>query len=136
MARISALTAAALGLGLSLAGPEALAADVIGACSGDIENHCMDVEPGDGRLVACLYAHEDQLSDECDATVAEMADLLDLFFERVRHVTQECGEDIRTHCAGVAVGEGRIFACLKDQGAAISAGCTAVLDQVSLELAD
>jgi len=35
------------------------------ACSGDMNQFCKDVKPGDGRPVRCLWEHEEQLSTVC-----------------------------------------------------------------------
>ena len=44
-------------------------------CGADIEKHCGEVELGEGRVLACLDAHHDELADSCkdaiDDTVAE-----------------------------------------------------------------
>jgi hypothetical protein len=40
------------------------------ACAVDVRKFCADVEPGQGRIVACLRNHEVQLSDSCKAARA------------------------------------------------------------------
>jgi hypothetical protein len=35
------------------------------SCRADYRAHCSDVEPGGGRAIACLHAHEQQLSKQC-----------------------------------------------------------------------
>jgi hypothetical protein len=35
------------------------------ACAGDISQFCKDVQPGGGRIVACLKGHERELSPAC-----------------------------------------------------------------------
>ena len=34
-------------------------------CATEIEAFCSQVSPGEGRLLACFYAHEDKLSGQC-----------------------------------------------------------------------
>ncbi len=41
------------------------------ACDEDVKKFCEGVEPGDGRLVACVTAHEKELSEGCAAEVAK-----------------------------------------------------------------
>lgn len=105
----------------------AQADSVLQACEADIATHCARVEPGHGRLTACLYAHEDKLSETCDAATAEMGDVLDLFFSRVREIGIACGEDVQTHCDGVSIGGGRVMACLRENQAKVSQACGDVL---------
>jgi Cysteine rich repeat len=35
------------------------------ACAADIKRVCLTVEPGDGRILACLQEHEQDLSEAC-----------------------------------------------------------------------
>jgi hypothetical protein len=34
-------------------------------CQAEIETYCKDVIPGEARIMACLYAHEDKLPKRC-----------------------------------------------------------------------
>lgn len=108
------------------------AADIIYACADDVADYCDAVDPGYGRLLACLYGHETVISQECAVAMADTADLIDLFFERVRYVSQECGDDIRSLCGDVPVGQGRIFTCLSESRSELSESCLGVIDQVEL----
>ena len=37
------------------------------ACQPDVQKFCQDVQPGGGRVMQCLRAHEAELSDACKA---------------------------------------------------------------------
>jgi len=110
----------------------AQAESVFYACEVDIDHYCVDVTPGSGRLTACIYAHEDKLSDSCDAAVAETADVINVIFNRLRNVRLQCGGDIAKLCDEVAIGQGRVFACLHENKASLSDGCGEVIDHVEL----
>lgn len=108
------------------------AADILGDCAEDIQTYCSAVEPGHGRVAACLYAHEDKVSESCDLALGETADIIDMMFERLRAVKTACGEDIRSQCGEVELGEGRIFACLIEKKAEISADCGELVGKIQL----
>lgn len=129
-------TLAALAAALAAAAPPAAAQSILQACAPEIETHCQAVEPGHGRLFACLYAHETALSDACDAATGEMSDLIDMFFETVHRVHRACGRDAAEHCSDVTVGGGRMLACLRENAAAVSPGCTEVIDTLALPSED
>jgi hypothetical protein len=44
-------------------------ADARAACATDIQNFCAGVQPGGGRILACLKQHKDQVSDGCKQAV-------------------------------------------------------------------
>jgi hypothetical protein len=37
----------------------------ISACEADADKHCLDVEPGEGRIVSCIKANESKVSPAC-----------------------------------------------------------------------
>jgi hypothetical protein len=43
----------------------------VGACEADADKHCLDVEPGEGRLVSCIKANESKVSKECITALKE-----------------------------------------------------------------
>ncbi|TWB82711.1 cysteine rich repeat protein [Nitrospirillum amazonense] len=42
------------------------------ACQPDRQALCKDEQPGGGRILACLRAHEDKLSPDCKAALATL----------------------------------------------------------------
>ena len=50
-----------------------LAAQVREGCSPELARHCAEVTPGEGRLLACLYAHGDKLSGQCEFALYDAA---------------------------------------------------------------
>lgn len=112
----------------------ASAQDVLEACAEDIDKFCSQVTLGNGRLLACMYAHEDKISDSCDTAIGEAADQLDWFLAEVREAVAKCSVDIEKHCSGVEAGQGRIYACLKLKKGELAAECKGVVDEVSTRL--
>lgn len=117
---------------ISFGATPALAQSVWEACTAEIEAHCSAVEPGHGRIAACLYAHETELSEPCDAATGEMSDMIDMFFDTVHRVHSACGADAAEHCSDVSVGGGRMLACLRENANSVSAGCTQVIETIAL----
>ena len=52
----------------------------------------------------------------------------------LRAIRQACSSDIRTLCAGVGRGQGRIAQCMKAHASAVSPGCTAALKAIEAKL--
>jgi hypothetical protein len=128
---VFAVAVALLFTSVSFPSGQVRAEGVFEACGSEIKNHCADVRPGNGRLFACIYAHEDKLSDSCDAATADIGDILDRTFEVVRYTKQECRQDIRKHCSKVEMGEGGIYACLKSRSSDLSDACSGALGSIS-----
>ncbi|MEL7000777.1 MAG: cysteine rich repeat-containing protein [Pseudomonadota bacterium] len=116
--------------GLLMGAPIANAQGLLEQCSDDIEFYCTDVEPGDGRVLACLYAHSATISDPCHEATDDMARLLERFFDRIGEVSDVCTADFQTHCATVTVGEGSGFQCLRAAGDNVSAECRSALESL------
>ena len=47
---------------------EKVIAKIQASCATDIKSFCSQVTPGEGRLMLCMMAHEDKLSDQCFKT--------------------------------------------------------------------
>ena len=43
----------------------------ISACEADADKHCLDVQPGEGRIVSCIRANESRVSKECITALKE-----------------------------------------------------------------
>lgn len=106
------------------------------ACRADIRHYCDTVTPGNGRIMACVYAHEDKITADCDAATSDVSDILDTVFASIQDVLSLCRADIEKHCSGVKFGEGRILSCLNENTASLTAECKKVVPQFSKSLAD
>jgi hypothetical protein len=123
-----------LGLALSLAQPAAaedIVAEVKTACQADLDKYCSQVTLGDGRGLACLWAHGDKISSMCEYALYDAAARLEQAINALAFVAGECEEDIKKNCASVAAGEGRIIACVKKAGP--SDKCQAAMDKVGVK---
>ncbi len=119
------------------AGPNALAQEtlvdhLINACESDIENYCSQVTPGEGRLLHCMAAHEDKISGQCGYALYQAATLLEQMSMAIAYVARECETEVETMCSDVAVGEGRILACLEEHEEKVGEGCKkAIADTIA-----
>ena len=43
----------------------------VAACEADADKHCLEVQPGDGRIVSCIKANESKVSKECISALKE-----------------------------------------------------------------
>jgi Cysteine rich repeat len=113
--RHRSLWSALLGAGILLAAPTALAQSTEPGkpCKADFEKLCPGVQPGQGRILACLEGKTDQLSPACKDDVSKK---LVAFYNA-------CKPDAEKFCASVERGEGRVMQCLKDNEASLSSSC-------------
>jgi hypothetical protein len=102
---------------------------IVEGCEVEIEAYCSQVSPGEGRMLACFYAHEDKLSGKCQYALYSAAAQLDQAVSALNYVAGECENDIMSLCANVEMGEGRILDCLASQEEAVSAECKAAIEQ-------
>ena len=123
----------ALFLVLGLSAP-AFAQDIVSSvqkgCAAEIENYCSQVTMGEGRLLACFYAHEDKLSGQCQFALYDASAQLERAVSALNYVAGQCDDDIMKHCAEVQVGEGRIIDCLKANTETVTPACTQAINDV------
>ena len=111
--------------------PQSLQQAVVEACENDLKTYCSQVTPGEQRLLACVYAHEDKLSDQCTYALYQASVALEHIAQAVAYVGKSCRDDIKTHCQNVQVGKGRMLACLKDHSGEVSDTCKTAINDVS-----
>lgn len=82
-------------------------------CEKEIAAHCSTITPGEGRVLSCLYSHEDKLSSRCEFALYDAAAQLERAVAALVYVNSECDQDMQANCATTKPGEGRILQCLK-----------------------
>lgn len=87
-------------------------------CLADAEKFCKDIKPGDGRLLACLKAHEAELSAECKAKGLEVK-------AKAKALAEACKDDRKKFCKDVKGGHGEKLRCLEEHEKELSEGCKA-----------
>jgi PRC-barrel domain/Cysteine rich repeat len=99
---------------------------VEGACARDIENFCGKVTRGEGRLLSCMQAHDDQLSLRCQFAVYRASRKLEGAINRVGRIADACLSDIEAHCGDAD----RIGQCVVEKRASLSPSCQTVVGSV------
>lgn len=92
-------------------------------CQAELETYCQTVTPGQGRGVACLYAHSDKISPSCLNSLQKAEGAFKNAVANVNTMIANCMTDILALCSKVAIGEGRILACLEEHKDAIAPKC-------------
>jgi hypothetical protein len=90
------------------------------ACGGDVKSLCAGVQPGDGRVRACIKSHFNDVSAPCQAVLVKAA-----------AVSKACSADVKKICADVKPGGGRIEACVKSHLSEISDPCKDAVSQAT-----
>jgi hypothetical protein len=105
-------------------------------CKVELESYCKAVTPGEGRVLACLYAHEDKLSGRCEYALYDAAAQLEHAIGALTYLANECKTDMQQHCSNIEPGEGRLAMCLKKNEQQVSARCQQAMKDVSLEVTE
>jgi len=125
----ASLLAFSAGSGVAVA--EDLVTTIEQGCKTEIEKYCSQVTLGEGRMLACFYAHEDKLSGQCQYALYDAAAQLERAISDLNYVATQCENDIESHCASVEIGEGRILECLNSKPDVVSAPCKQAIVDVS-----
>jgi hypothetical protein len=102
-------------------------------CKAELDKYCKEVTPGDGRVLACLYAHQDKLSTRCEYAIFDAAAQLQRAVNALSYVAAECDDDLERFCANVEPGEGRLLNCLEKNEKKVSQRCKQAIQDVGLD---
>ncbi|ADJ27797.1 cysteine rich repeat-containing protein [Nitrosococcus watsonii] len=103
-------------------------------CDKELKSYCSEVTPGEGRILACLYAYGDKLSGRCEYALYDGAAQLQRAIGALNYVANECKADLKEHCADIQPGEGRLAACMKENKKHLSPRCQQAVKDVGLEV--
>jgi hypothetical protein len=105
---------------------------VVKGCDKEIKTYCKDVTPGEGRGLACLYAHEDKLSAQCEYALYDAAAQLERAVNAMTYAVNECREDLTKFCADLKPGQGRLLQCLEKNDAKVTKRCKQALKDTGM----
>lgn len=103
-------------------------------CKKELDTYCKEVTPGEGRVLACLFAFEDKLSNRCEFALYDAAVQLERAVNALAYAANECRDDLKTFCSGVQPGQGRLLDCLDKKKDQVSGRCRQALSDVGLKL--
>ncbi len=106
---------------------------VANGCKAELEKYCSNVTPGEGRMLACLYAHGDKLSGRCEYALYDAASRLERAVAALSYAVNECSADLKQYCGSVAAGEGRLLDCLQKNDDKVSQRCKQARKDVGLK---
>jgi len=123
---------------LLFSGTLTLAADdliqtVVNGCKQELTTYCKDVTPGEGRVLACLYAHNDKLSGKCEYALYDAAAQLERAVAALSYAINECRDDLEKLCSEVPAGQGRLLNCLEKNDSQVSGRCKQALKDTGLK---
>ena len=98
-------------------------------CLEETDKYCSDVTLGEGRLLACFYAHEDKLSSGCVNALYDAAEILNAEINALAEVAETCMDDIDKFCADTEIGDGRVAKCLGYHSEELSEACSTSIDE-------
>ena len=102
-------------------------------CKNELNTYCKGVTPGEGRIMACLYAYGDKLSGRCEYALYDASVQLERAVNALTYVANECRDDLKTYCSAVRPGEGRLLDCIEKNKKKVSSRCTQAIKDVGLK---
>lgn len=106
---------------------------VVKGCEQEITTYCKAVTPGEGRVLACLYAYGDKLSNRCEYALYDAAAQLQRFITGINYLATECRDDLKAYCSDVKPGDGRLMECIDKNMAKVSGRCKQAIQDVKLK---
>ena len=129
---VSSLVVAFLLLAGSAQAEEPLVEGLKKACDTELTTFCKGVQPGEGRILACLYAFQDRVSGKCVYAIYDAAAQLEQAAVALKFAAVECKGDLLKYCGNVEVGDGRVKACLDKNEKSLSGKCKNALRQTGI----
>jgi hypothetical protein len=106
---------------------------VVKGCDQELKTFCKDVTPGEGRVLACLYAYSDKLSPKCEYALYDAAAQLERAVNALSYAVNECRDDLQKFCSGIQPGQGRLLDCMDKNDKQVSKRCKQAMKDVGLK---
>ncbi len=112
---------------------QSLIESVVKGCEKELKTYCKEVTPGEGRGLACLYAHSDKLSGQCEYALYDAAAQLERAINALSYAANECRDDLTKLCSDIKPGGGRLMQCIDKNDAKVSKRCKQALKDTGLK---
>jgi len=119
--------------GTAFAAQSMLVEQVAKGCDKEITTFCKDVTPGEGRVLACLYAHGDKLSGKCEYALYDAAAQLERVINVLAYLANECRDDLKNFCSDIKPGGGRLIQCIDKNSDKVGSRCKQALKDNGLK---
>ena len=133
--KVKGLLGVVLGLIFLTVLPVAAQKDIVdtvaSGCKTELESLCVGVTPGEGRVLACLYAYGDKISGQCEYALYDAAVQLERAVGALTYMANECADDLGQFCGDVAAGQGRLLECLDKNAEKVSQRCKKAVADVA-----
>jgi hypothetical protein len=117
--------------GIAVAQQKLPSEKILDGCFEEFETYCGNVTPGEGRILACLYAYKDKISTRCEYALYDASSHLKLVLNALSYVANECRDDLKKYCSNVKPGEGRLTDCIAKNMDVITDRCKNAIKDVS-----
>ena len=101
------------------------------ACKTDLDQYCGAVEPGAGRMLACLSRHQLEISRPCQGELERIGQARD----RLETFRRACTKDLAALCGDVPQLAGPLLECVEANESRVSPECRATDFQLVAEAA-
>ena len=120
----------------SVMAAESVVGNAVKSCGHDIDTYCDNVKPGGGRLMGCLYSHDDKISSDCGMALNKMALQHEAAVAQGTEIIDACETEREAFCPTEQWGHGGVVKCLSMQShtvESVSAGCRHTLEKYGLK---
>lgn len=84
------------------------------ACREDVGKYCQNIEPGGGRIIACLRQNREKLQPACRREELRQSTTAAADIRLRPKLHKLCGVEIAVFCKDVKPGSGRVMQCLQE----------------------
>lgn len=133
---VVALTLVVVSKATDVAAQGSIPKTLLAGCGKELKTYCSKVTPGEGRIVACLYARGDKVSPKCAFAIYDASAQLDAIMDALAYLAENtsCRSDINQYCANVPAGGGQLYRCVKKHKATLTNQCRAAIPKAEAML--